>query len=299
MRVAVLLVLSLATGCGDNISHEDFPAEIRDANCSYYVRCGAFSTFTDCRAYFDYNTVVSPNLDAAINAGKIRYSPSAAEDCIAAYDALDCDITQQPADSLAVCEGVYTGTGDIGDTCAFDRECVSDRCFVANCLPNTCCQGTCQPARVDPGLGELCDGVCAEGLFCDFRDNTCHAELLEGAECSPFEGTVCARPLYCSATRGNRCAMPAAHGSLCEGYCALEGDVCSPDQRICVEALVGGDSCESTSECSSFYVCSNETRRCALPNATVRLPLGRPCTSHDECQSRYCTGTCVDEPLCF
>lgn len=290
--IAVLAGVAGLGGCGGGIPFDEFADERRDANCGYYIRCGAFSTVADCRTHFDRTTTSNASLEAAVDAGKIRYDGDAAEDCVAALDDLVCDLAEQDHDALAACDEVFTGTGKIGATCAFDGECVTERCMVPVC-DEACCQGTCAEPRVLPGLGEPCSTICADDLFCGYAQ-VCEAPLLAGEPCNSF--TVCAEPLYCSSTLG-ACASRPKRGETCDGYCASEGDVCS--QGLCVAAAVGGDRCTVASDCSQFYICNFDIGSCALPEVPPASSNGTPCNFNIECASHYCDAICSDPPLCF
>lgn len=289
MRGALLGLLGLL-GCGGNIAFEDYHAEQRDARCGYYVRCGTVATIGDCRAYFERTESSNASLAAAIAAGKVRYDSDAAEACIAAFDALDCDFADQGPDALAPCDEVFTGTLRNGSPCAFDTECTSGQCYAPDCT-DTCCTGTCDDPRVYPGLGEPCTTICDGDLFCNY-DQICQAPLSEGEPCNSF--TVCAQPLVCD----SYCQMPPARGEPCNGYCATEGDVCGPD-LLCVPARVAGDDCATLSECSYFYYCNFDTRSCEPVPQPVGAENGTSCSFASDCRSRYCDGVCADAPVCY
>lgn len=295
MRCAVLAIVTAvgAAACGGGIGFDDFAAEQRGANCGYYVRCGAFGTVGDCGRYFDRFSSDNPSLRAAVDAGKIHYSESAAQDCVDALDHLDCELAAQDTDALAACDDVFTGTRPIDATCAFDHECISERCVIPDCT-TACCQGTCQEPRVFPGLGEPCSTLCDGDLFCGY-DQLCHAPLQSGETCNMF--TVCAGALYCSVVT-NACRERPARGEPCDGYCATEGDVCG-STGVCVEAAVGGEPCSTSNDCSKFYMCNLDTGRCTLPDAPTGSPNGTPCTFSVDCESRYCDAVCSDVPICF
>lgn len=289
MRIAVLAVLA---ACGGGIDFGDFDDEHRGATCGYYVRCGAFGTVGECQTYFQRFDVNNPSLQSAIDAGKVDYDGEAAQDCIDALDDLDCDFADQGDGALAACDAVFSGTGKLGATCAFDRECASERCQVPDC-EETCCQGTCQQPRVFPGVDEPCTTLCAGNLFCGF-DQLCHVPLVEGEACDSY--TVCVAPLYCSPNT-RVCSQRPARGQPCDGFCATEGDVCTGG--VCTEAAVGGDSCTVPYDCSQFYVCNFDTARCELPESPSANPNGTPCMFNVECESRYCDAVCSDVPICF
>lgn len=291
MRLAVTVMFVVA--CDSGISFGEFADEERDARCDYYVRCGSFSTASQCRYYLDAFRVDNKNLVAAVDAGKIRYDEGAAESCVTALRELSCDTTEQTAEELAPCADVYTGTGQQGASCAFDGECASDRCVVPDCQ-EACCLGTCEPPRVLPGLGEQCVGLCEGDLYCGV-DDRCHAPASEGEPCSVTG--PCGAGLYCrDSTRV--CTVLPQRGEYCDLVCAQESDLCSSD-GVCVKAGVADDPCSTDADCSRFYRCDIERERCAPRPGPTGSVNGTPCSGSSDCVSRYCDGTCMDVPLCF
>ena len=278
MRCAVL---ALVAACGGGIAFDDFAGEQRGASCGYYVRCGAFGTVADCRLYYERFDLDNPSLEAAVDAGKIHYDSSAAANCIDALDSLACDLADQDANALAACDDVLTGTRKIGAACAFDAECVTERCVIPDCT-DACCQGTCEEPRVLPGVGEPCSSFCADDLYCGF-DQKCHVPLPEGAQCNTYE--ICAEPLYCS-YNSRTCRVRPARGEPCDGTCATEGDVCGSDGH-CVQAATGGDPCITGADCSKFYICNIDMARCTIPESRAASPNGT------------CDAVCSDVPICF
>jgi hypothetical protein len=311
-RLAILVVVA---GCG-GIDLADFDAERRNAFCAYLTRCKAVATIDDCRAHYERRAVYSPNIPAAVTAGKLRYDEAAAEDCIAAFHALSCDTTRQTEDSLAACDVVFTGTLKEGEACGFDLECTSDRCVKPTC-ELACCIGSCGPDRPVPRIGEPCTFTCEPGAYCGSGD-TCRALLPEGAVCN--DPSSCALGLYC-ANSGVCTAIPHL-GEACElSICAEVNATCS--RGVCVEMRLPGESCVDAG-CSGFYECASDNvcrdyptlgmpcaTRCAgnswcdiSPGAGGECALqkrdGSSCVYNDECESHYCrSNTCATPALCI
>ncbi len=292
MRSGVLVLVLAAAACS-GIDYADFADEQRDATCGYYVRCGSFGTFNDCRAYFERFEGANTSFGAAIDAGKIRFNEDTAEDCIDAFDDLDCDLADQDAQSLEVCDYVFSGTLAFNEACAFNAECESERCIVPDCS-DACCIGTCGEPRVYPGVDEPCSNVCDDGLYCGF-DQICHPYALEGEPCNAL--ITCVEPYYCSRTT-DTCARRPERGEPCDGPCASEGLVCNSD-ALCVDAGVSGDPCITANDCSIYYICDIDKRTCELPIQQPALDNGKPCTANSECKSRYCDALCMDAPICI
>jgi hypothetical protein len=307
-----------AVGCSGDISFGELPGRLLDARCIYFERCGLVSSRDHCLAFYNHFAIDNPSPEAAYKAGKLAYDAALARDCIDAWGALSCDATQQPPGALAVCDDVITGTLAQGETCAFDRECVSDNCVAPSCSM-ACCPGTCGPELARPGVGDACTSLCVDGAFCN-ASGTCQALLPRGAACSD---EVCTYGLYCEGltpTTTGTCTPFPHLGDACESYCAEVNAVCLGGRCVAVGVL--GDTCTSDAQCSGFYTCTTGTcslmptrgmpctRSCSDAswcNGTTceaQKPNGSTCARSEECLSHWCertnaNGTCTDVPLCF
>lgn len=308
------LLLVVFVGCG-GLSSEDYVEASEDAICDYFVRCGLFATEVDCHAYLDRNSIDDPNVEAALDAGKVVYDEGAAQDCVNSLSSLSCDRTALFGDELEICSGVYTGTLAEGAACGFSGECISDNCVKGTCTM-ACCLGTCGPARTLPGLGQPCTALCENDAYCG-ADSICHTPLLYGAPCDTFDS--CASGLYCSTTLGT-CEFLPHVGEACDAFggCAELGVNCV--SGTCTAAGLPGDPCTNNSQCSTFYTCNGS--QCAL-HPTLGMPCtsqcsdaswcnettgrceaqkanGMACTFNDECATHFCSlQICSDVPLCI
>jgi hypothetical protein len=307
------MLLVLLAGCG-GIAYEDYPDAVRDATCSYLVRCHAASNLDDCRAYYGRTAIESPSLDAALDAGKVSYNEDAAQRCIDAYGALSCDETLLADDALAACAEVLTGRLRSGDVCAFDAECETDHCASPGCS-DACCPGTCADPIAYPGIGDPCTSLCEDDAYCG-ADSTCHALLPAGASCDMV--SRCERTLYCAGLTGagNGVCTPVPHaGEACEGACAELGTICS---GTCVAAGLAGDPCELEYDCAQLYTCTagvcgdypgvgmactgqcSGAAFCADGLCVEQRADGADCLYGEECQTHYCNDddVCGDPPVC-
>jgi hypothetical protein len=316
-RFAVFAALA-TVGCSGEISFGDFPDRMLTARCVYFERCGVTASRDHCLAFYDHFAIDDVSAEAAYEAGKLAYDEALARACIDAFDALPCDGAAQSPDALDVCDDVITGTLAQGETCGFDRECVSDNCVVPSCT-EACCTGTCGPELAPPDIGQPCTSLCVEGAFCN-TSGTCQALLPQGAACSE---EVCTYGNYCkglTSTTSGTCSPFPHLGEACETICAEVNAVCLGAR--CVEVGLLGDACSSDAQCAGFYVCTAGscalmptrgmpcTRTCSdesFCNGTTceaQKPNGATCARGEECLSHWCertnaTGNCTDVPVCF
>jgi hypothetical protein len=290
MRRALPILAFLIACGGGGTGAGDVDTELRDATCRYQTRCGSFTSEDECRTYYDRSRPSDKSLTAAVDHGRIAFDADQLDACIAAYDALPCDTTQQ---DLSACSNIFTGTVPENGDCAFDLECTSGRCIVPDCL-DACCTGSCGPARPYPGLDEPCSSICAESLYCGY-DGICHAPLPANAPCGIYD--VCDAGLYCRPS--TMLCEPVPHlGEPCETVCAEEGSTCNASAQ-CVAAGTEGDPCTATGDCSNYYVCNPDAHTCTLMPELMRSDNGTPCDVSTQCKSHYCNLTCQEPPVCY
>ena len=317
-----MLVTSALAACGDDgIPLADYTSVALGARCDYYVRCGSFPDDAACRAYFERDMIDSPNIEAAVEAGKTRYDGTAAVTCFASLDQASCDQTTRSARIAdPACKRIFVGTGAMGDSCGFDTECQSSSCLIPYC-PDACCRGHCGPAHPEAEVGGSCaQSGCGDDSFCATADSICKPLLPEGASCT--------LPSECD--YGTSCVMTQANGPVCkplphvgepcpDGACAEMGVRCS-SSGMCIPAGLPGDPCVGATDCSTFYGCNIETMQCVpLPSrgetctfscgddswcnsgtCDAPKPNDSTCQRNVECITNYCLfGTCMDVPLCI
>jgi hypothetical protein len=208
-------VLVLLVACADTIPVDEFGPAIWQAQCDWYVRCGALAA-EDCvlRFYTPDETAT-----AAVRAGLTDYDGEAAAACVAAYAELPCDTTEEYPD-FSACDDVYRGHKTLGESCRLWLECEDGDCF----YPDGGCDDSC------------CEG---DGGTCDrARPSDDNAQLGESCE---LLGRWCARGLYCDTNGTNEpgiCEPLPKHGETCEGACADLGDRCDNLTKICQDASV-------------------------------------------------------------
>jgi hypothetical protein len=287
-------VLVFIVACGGSVDIEDYNETLVDADCDYLVRCHVFSNSESCKKTFGQLLVDDPSIEAAIDAGKVKYDGDAAQDC---FDALEDASCMRDSEQIDACDRIFKGTIPDGGMCAFDEECVSDSCNVPDCTM-ACCTGTCTPGRPLPTIGQPCTFECVEGAYCG-NDSTCQAVLPKGAACE--DSLACDRGLYCAGSTGTTAGTCAAYpktGEPCTTTCGAIGDRCA--NGTCTPMGLLGAACASNNDCSFFYEC-DDTMHCAEQPQDPRMPNGSMCTSSTDCESRYCGNDdlCADPPLCI
>jgi len=274
-------MIALFAACGDNLAGpigvEDYPAAVREAVCRRLTRCGEIESFEICLTTQLRLTIeFTASQLAAIRADKILYSGAAARACVAGIASASCDATSPsgrgPPDA---CQAITAGAGRRGDACAFDDECVSQRCALPDC-GMACCTGSCTgEAPPAPGaIGEPCTSAgCVVGAFCDPAAQRCAAVGAADAICAVRAG--CQYGLDCI---DGRCAVPPVLGQPCTSACRDLGTTCSSLTHTCVAVgLVGAPCGIGTEDCAPEYVC-DRTGHCS-----AGIALGQPCGFGDQC----------------
>jgi hypothetical protein len=254
----VALVVAIGGGCGGNGGSGDTPlsslsGQVLDALCPAAVRCGEYPDVGTCRS--SMSTDVG-QIQADVNAGKVKYDGKQAAACIDALSGVlaSCDVTG-PLDQPMACTKTFTGTVAAGGDCYIPQECVSGECEFTNC-DKACCTGTC--TAQGPGsvpLGQPCDGpgACVPGAFCDTgaASPTCAQTKGAGESCSDSyacpSGMLCL-PTSTSATAPLACIQAPKEGDACTGpgTCGAENDFCDPTALKCKARLAPGSVCDAS-----------------------------------------------------
>ncbi|HEY4176946.1 MAG TPA: Dickkopf N-terminal cysteine-rich domain-containing protein [Kofleriaceae bacterium] len=286
--IAALFAHLTACGGGDGgIKATDFQAAELDAQCERLVRCGLFSNQDACKGTLvnTFDRDVLPGIDAK----KVKFDGGKAQECIDALATTSCDVTTKEfREQPAACQAILTGTVADGQPCEIEAECISGTCDQPLCARESCCEGTCAATLVDAPAGAACmfDANCADALFCDKTDHTCHALVAAAGDCAGDNeckyGTAC---IGATDLQKGKCRALPAIGEACPYMlCADAGATCT--NGTCVAFALAPAACPMGTECSPFSRCVN--------GACVELPvLGEAC--EDRCQNgSWCNaGTCV------
>jgi len=324
MRTPVLLALLAA--CGDNVAAltpREFFESRQIAECQRLTRCGLFESQTACEAYIWPAGDV--DVEAAVNAGRLRYRPQQASQCLEEVANASCDQTARDARIMAACDATFTGLVGADAACTFDDECISGRCNRPSC-DQQCCAGTCEPPQPRSPVDAPCerDADCVDDTFCG-DDRACHPARAANEACRKDSncmfglacvgalidpGTCRPLPLLGEACPYGRCAELGAHCDA-TGICAPDGPgaPCTVDEDCsfygacdlaagrCGPIPTLGLACRT--RCAGVSWCDHQAGRCVEPAAN-----GTPCEAGDQCMSLYCeigpfAELCADEPACF
>jgi hypothetical protein len=335
MRRATLAFVLLVVGCDDGGVPLDAAGEkFRDEYCRYLARCGLVPSESACH---DLNIGISFNVDeslqAAIDAGKVKYDGEALARCYERIGSFSCDRTDENGRQLTSsdCFNAIQGTVGAGGQCALDAECKSRECMVPDC-PDACCQGTCvgdAPPAYPVAAGGTCEtsSDCENGTYC--ANSVCSPLKAAGATC--IGNAECDYGLGCAGQGTMRvCKVLPKIGEACpDGACRDDGTYCD-STMMCRTVGLPGAACMSQRDCSSYYMCDATMQcaqgpklgeACSLANRcsqvdnwcdsagtmTCKEPQadGAPCTADNQCESDFCDGpmagmeTCQAEPVCF
>lgn len=332
LLVTTLLLAACGGGGGDSVTLAQYPAAVREAFCKFAVRCGDIESLDVCMtANIGLNIHIPASLQAGIDMSKVKFSGTAAADCLDALARQSCDLTSQSSRVTPdACAQLIAGTRHNGDACAIDPECLSQVCDVTSCDPSAaCCMGTCAGEAAPPSvqIGQSCTtAACVPSGFCEDSSQTCMALKTSGAACNA--NRECNYGLACLGT----CQALPALGQPCTDLCRDEGTTCSQTTQTCVKVALAGGTCTPnglTTECSPLYqcdatghcsagialgqpcslgdLCAGNTAFCDVPlgqssgACALPKPDGSTCTRDAACQSVFCDSqslTCVPEPVC-
>lgn len=220
------------------------------------------------------------NVSAAL--GRLQYLPSAAGDCLDAYDTGACSGTP------TACATVFTGLVPPDGGCAAESECTQEGyCY----LYDGRCPHTCRPFLP---LGAECDGFslrCRPGEgaceMVDGGEQRCVAVRGAGEACPDFDS--CRVDLACIdgqciqrvAAAGEPCGLRSGY-PLCEDeYLCHQAPGDPPPPGVCVRKAGVGSTCAGYASCLPSLRCSGgvQTGTCE-----PKGPLGHTCLNYGDCE---------------
>jgi hypothetical protein len=205
-------------------------------------------------------------------------------------DTSDCYLADGWCDLDAGLCRAYTIASD-GDACGSGTRCADPLL----CLPLM--DGTAR-CGASAGDGEPCrdDEDCAESLGCDRGVfpalGVCRPRVPLGESCGEVR---CEDGLWCF---DSLCVPPGELGEPCHSpFSGSRTSSCVPslicDDEVCREPRYLGEACAA-----GVGLCV--AGRCAEGRCAIRLDLGAPCATGDECRSGTCAeGRCVDSERCM
>lgn len=250
---------------GDAVAQLAF--KVVETFCERAVRCGD---------YADHDTCVSSNrsdygqLIVDVNAGKTRYNPAAADQCLTAIGEVSglgsCLVTEQlGAVFPQACRDSFQGTVADGQPCITSEQCISESCNKAACSsPGRCCVGVCNPTAQNPvPVGAPCGqagAFCVPEALCQTTASglMCVTKAQEAESCSVLGG--CVAGLACVATDTTPiCAHLPIEGERCDNVTSLECDValdfCDPVSGSCLARIPVGGECPLGGGCVRYAYC--------------------------------------------
>lgn len=341
MRKLAVIAALLASACGDDdfgdprgyVSVDEYATVGKTSWCTYLTRCGFFTDVETCaRANINLpaQLTLAPETVAAVKAGHMLYNGNNAKTCLDSFANATCDKTDEAGRVLPyACDQLFRGTVDADGECFEDAECISGDCQIlvadAECAAGKCVGNTPPPEPMLARNGESCQLVgCVAGSLCNTTTFLC--EPLHGAGMSCVTTSDCAYGLGCAGGSVRTCKALPAIGQPCpEGECRDDGARCTTSG--CVAVGLPGATCNSSSECSSYYTCDFSTMKCkSLPvtgeacnsggsrcfdasfcdSSTLKcVPyrgVGEICSSSLQCASGECdftTNECVEPMTCL
>ncbi len=292
------------TYCG--ILTECYGETIRNAFLGTRTEADCIAQFT--RSY-EQGTLVL--YEAAIAAGTMSYDGTNADLCIAAIEALGCDVLDSRAP--AACDELLIGEVALGDACSINEECEGD----AYCRNDTACPGSCQP-RTAGGTACTTDESCQSPMKC--MNDVCTVPAGEGVACAGPTGINCAGGLICAGSNGTMrqgtCRTPdTVQSGALDGACNVQAtQLCQPGLSCVVESFAsmscapGGvaigaacnlavpDMCETGAFCGDTNVMTGDVAGtcAALPGEgepCAMVPFGPRCELGLHCEGTVCRGT--------
>ncbi|AKI99739.1 hypothetical protein ATI61_10964 [Archangium gephyra] len=246
-RTALAVVGLWLAAC--SVKQEDFEAQLAEAVCEKYMRCGVSYDKDSCKRgqlqqHIDLYTLTT-RYSEALQAGWMQYDAAAATACLEKIRTSSCDQPPLPMRLLmeemgtsAECRFLFGQVKD-GERCDRSGDC-GLRSFCTTSSSSSC--GTCQPlagegmtssllTQCEEGLitlkgvcqkpleeGQTCEsagvfglGPCAPGLFCDMRNKVCRRAASLGQSCG-LSQAPCRWNLVCIE---GTCQVPRTQGAFC------------------------------------------------------------------------------------
>jgi hypothetical protein len=243
------------------ISQDELPGAVASLECDSLGSCCSVASFafdsTNCHA------AETAQLKAELTdmlTPAVRYDAQAAGDCLAELKGRTTCGSTSPADDIAACDRIFTGTLAAGQACTMSAECASPAyCNRDGTTEQGVCTALAVSAAVRGKLGDNCSMTCDDATSCDtvvsadqsaaqvacyrsdslYCDLTCQKLKAIGETCEASD--ICQKGLFCDFD-SRICTAPHPNGAVCSGGYQCQSHKCS------VDPVTGADgTCSSTS----------------------------------------------------
>lgn len=309
--VAFVLVAaaSLHGGCkaeaqspsSEGIAIESLREEIESAECERRVRCGFMPDAATCRELLSLPAFFMQLL-ADVVYGAVEYDGSAAQSCVGALRAGECDGLAPALSDVEACREMFRGSTKVGDACLADGEC-EDGAFCDRSLcdgEDACCGGVCSREPVRAAIGEDCSQrACVEGAYCDEGGEDgddalprCRARRDNGEDCT--SSRECKDGQRCSGEgEEGKCYILAKVGERCnpdlDVACRSLDAWCDPATSTCVRLPGAGEPCADGDRCLDYAYCDRGTCKVRPGEGGLCPEGGPPCLGDLRCEGETCT----------
>lgn len=261
-----------------NVPESEFASRVVDTVCGNLAACcraeGLPTNEQQCRSA--YNALIAEGVPKP---GALPYDANIAGQCLTALDAATKSCGSLFEADAAVCERVWKGDRQAGETCTSDIECAVPEGGRASCYSSDGGPDVCNVERRGKA-GDACDSTCTE----EPGSTSCFGGGSSGGtpantSCYTNDGLVC---------NDGTCGPIPGIGEPCDfGGCGEDAfcdfsDGCQPKVAV-------GQPCSGFDECVDAAYCADGT-------CTAKKADGQPCEDFDECVNECLeSGTCGDE----
>jgi hypothetical protein len=317
MRHAIFILAATLAGCGPS-SYSDFRDQLANRWCDRAVRCGEVGASETQKCGLPPPLALTApgelDVEAAIDANRMRFHSDNAEECLKAASSASCDLAQAADELERHCHGVTGAKVATGGDCFGTEECVGGMCVGAPCAgkcvayasPGAACVVTGgNPGETCDPTVHYCDGTCkhkkqadaecAADVECAF-DNVCvdgkcnRAPRLRRDDVCGTRSRPCEDGLYCDET--GSCQPLKSTGEACVRPNACGDDLVCQD-GMCATWLDIGDACSAStpSGCPASQKCMAGT---CVAGDVKGGPIARCAADADCADGLYCAmGYCL------
>jgi len=279
------------SGGSSGVPFDDIRDMIVQLQCDAIMECAGdimsiYLPGMDCESYFGraFEDGDWPNMQDAVEDGRVIYHGEKVEACFDAWAALGCDMFTNRAPEI--CEEALEGTVDEGGDCTLDMECKGPMF----CKIEDACPGTCSARQSEGATCESAD-ACENGLTCDDELEQCAVPGKAGDACNGGE-PACVLGLYCDQEEDTQ---PGTCKEISELLVGEEDETCDLSSAWCKPGLscvvVNWTAAGPEAVCKPT-VASGAACYIGLPN---QCPPGEYCDADPQSTGSF-EGKCVPSP---